>query len=72
MCGRLLCCLKYEDQFYRRSARIFPRDGATVRTPEGEGKVVDLNFIRRTVVVEMEDERRLEFSLEAIKTSGHG
>ncbi len=72
MCGRLLCCLKYEEQFYRCAVRSFPRDGAIVKTPEGEGKVVDLNYIRRTVTVEFDDERMLEFPLEDLKGRKNG
>lgn len=72
VCGRLLCCLKYEDVFYRSAARMFPQDGEMVVTPRGEGKVVDLNLLKGTVVVEMEDDRKLEFPLKEITIKGNG
>lgn len=67
VCGRLLCCLKYEDEFYRAVSRKFPKDGQTVMTPRGEGKVVDANYIKGTVVIELEDDRKQEFSCREIE-----
>lgn len=66
VCGRLFCCLRYEDSFYRAAFRRFPKDGDMVITPRGKGKVIDLNCIKETVLVEMEDEIRLEFSLKDV------
>ncbi len=54
-CGRLKCCLAYEEQDYQVYRREFPRHNARVNTPEGEGKVRDMNFLRRTVTVAYED-----------------
>lgn len=67
VCGRLFCCLRYEEEFYCRAARKFPRDGTEVATPQGEGKVIDLNFLGQTVSVEMKDDRKLTFPLSEIK-----
>ncbi len=67
VCGRLFCCLRYEESFYRRICRKFPKEGTEVITPQGEGKVVDLNLLGGTILVEMNDERRLTFPLSEIK-----
>ncbi|MDP8215151.1 MAG: stage 0 sporulation family protein [Candidatus Euphemobacter frigidus] len=66
VCGRLFCCLRYEDSFYRTAFRRFPKDGDMVITPRGKGKVIDLNYIKETVLVEMEDEIKQEFSLKDV------
>jgi cell fate regulator YaaT (PSP1 superfamily) len=53
-CGRLMCCLKYEQNAYEELIRITPRVGAVVQTPEGRGVVIDQNLIAGTVVVRPE------------------
>lgn len=44
-CGRLMCCLKYEQDAYEDLLRITPRVGAAVRTPEGNGVVIENNLL---------------------------
>ncbi|HIZ55609.1 MAG TPA: stage 0 sporulation family protein [Firmicutes bacterium] len=44
-CGRLMCCLKYEQDVYEELLRYSPKMGAYVQTPEGRGVVVDLNLL---------------------------
>ncbi len=44
-CGRLMCCLKYEQDTYEHLLRVTPKVGAIVDTPEGKGKVVENNLI---------------------------
>ena len=55
-CGRLMCCLKYEQNAYEELIRITPRMGAVVQTPEGRGVVIDQNLIAGTVVVRPEQD----------------
>lgn len=50
-CGRFMCCLKYEDESYRREYEITPRVGEEVNTPEGVGKVVESNALTGVVKV---------------------
>ncbi|MFH1037594.1 MAG: stage 0 sporulation family protein [PVC group bacterium] len=66
VCGRLFCCLRYEDEFYRAAGRRFPKDGSEVVTPRGKGKVIDLNFIKEIVLVELEDDVKAEFPLSEV------
>ena len=44
-CGRLMCCLKYEQAAYSDLLRTTPKNGAVVNTPEGRGVVVDVNLL---------------------------
>ncbi len=53
-CGRLMCCLKYEQDVYEELADLTPRVGAIVRTPEGEGTVVENNVLATAVKVRFE------------------
>ena len=53
-CGRLMCCLKYEQDAYDHLLRITPKIGAIVDTPEGRGKVVDVNLLRGTLKVQLD------------------
>jgi len=52
-CGRLLCCLKYEHPLYQEFKATAPRVGATVETPEGDGRVVGHNVPSDSVVVRL-------------------
>jgi len=66
MCGRLRCCLVYEEEQYREACQLMPRRRKRVRTPHGEGKVVDLLPLKGVVVVQVED-RRLEVPVEDVE-----
>lgn len=50
-CGRLKCCLVYEEAAYVEAAKKLPRIGKRVETPDGVGKVVDLDILRGRVRV---------------------
>jgi cell fate regulator YaaT (PSP1 superfamily) len=52
-CGRLLCCLAYENDYYAEVKASLPRVGHVVDTPRGEGKVVDLNVLQETLTVQL-------------------
>ncbi len=54
-CGRLMCCLKYEQDAYEDLIRRSPKDESFVDTPEGRGTVVEVNLLRQQVKVRMED-----------------
>ena len=51
VCGRLMCCLKYEQDHYEQTRKIMPRLGKEVNTPDGCGIVSDLNIVKETVFV---------------------
>lgn len=50
-CGRLMCCLRYEHEFYVQSRRRFPKEGKILRTGLGEEKVVSCDIFRETVTL---------------------
>ena len=51
VCGRLMCCLKYEQDHYEQTRKRMPRVGKEVNTPDGIGTVSDLNIVKETVIV---------------------
>lgn len=53
-CGRLMCCLKYEQNAYEDLLRITPRQGSTVMTPEGRGYVADVSLLTGMLKVVLE------------------
>ena len=55
LCGRLLCCLKYEDDNYKECRKCLPKLGQTVTCDEGEGKVVELDILNKKYSVEVKD-----------------
>ncbi len=52
-CGRLMCCLKYEQDIYNDLLKITPKIGAIVNTPDGKGNVIDVNLITGTLTVSL-------------------
>ena len=54
-CGRLMCCLKYEQDAYTDLLKHTPKVGAIVKTPLGRGLVVETNLLARTLKVKMDN-----------------
>ncbi len=54
-CGRLMCCLKYEQEAYEDLIRTSPKTESFVDTPDGRGTVTEVNLLRQSVKVRMED-----------------
>ena len=50
-CGRLMCCLQYEQSTYEALGKYMPRVGALVKTPDGNGTVVETNTLKQQVKV---------------------
>ena len=53
-CGRLMCCLKYEQEAYSDLLKKTPKIGAYVSTPDGKGTVVDQNLIKGILNVQLQ------------------
>ncbi len=62
-CGRLLCCLNYEDEVYTELKKGLPSIGSLVETKEGLGKVIEVDVFKRTYKAEFKDKGVLEFSV---------
>jgi len=54
-CGRLLCCLRFEHEFYVQSRKRFPKEGKVLQTAVGMEKVVSIDIFRDRVTVRAED-----------------
>ncbi|UCF01410.1 MAG: stage 0 sporulation family protein [Deltaproteobacteria bacterium] len=61
VCGRLMCCLKYEYPYYVEMKKGMPKVGKRIITPEGEGRVVRQNVMEQRVAVALDDGREIEF-----------
>ena len=55
-CGRLMCCLKYEQETYEDLMEHAPKPESLVDTPDGRGVVLEANLLRQSVRVRMEDQ----------------
>lgn len=63
-CGRLMCCLGYEYETYKKLMKGMPREGEAIKTKQGKGKVIAINAIRRDALVELDDGRQIKISYE--------
>jgi len=75
VCGRLMCCLKYEQDHYEQTRKKMPRMGREVITPSGTGTVCDLNIVKETVSVRImngDSSEIKEFPLEQISRPDGG
>ena len=55
-CGRLMCCLKYEQDAYEDLLRSAPKMDSFVDTPEGRGTIIEVDLLRQRVKVKLEDQ----------------
>ena len=61
VCGRLMCCLKFEQDHYESTRKRMPKTGKEVETPEGAGTVTELNVLKETVTVRLSKGDSVEF-----------
>ncbi|NCB70679.1 MAG: stage 0 sporulation protein [Clostridia bacterium] len=54
ICGRLFCCLKYEHEVYEEMLSVMPAPGSRVKTPDGEGKVLDVFVLTEELKVQID------------------
>jgi len=54
-CGRLMCCLKYENEVYEEKLKKLPNIGAIVKTQDGEGEVDSIETLKERVKVKIKD-----------------
>jgi cell fate regulator YaaT (PSP1 superfamily) len=66
-CGRLKCCLRYEDETYNELKKRLPRRNSVVKTEKGQGRVIDTQILTQLVVVEYENGDREAIGLENIQ-----
>ena len=68
VCGRLMCCLAYENDQYVEAKQGMPAVGAFVNTPSGLGKVVSINVIKQTVEVMLESGATIQVPVNELET----
>ena len=54
-CGRLMCCLKYEQEVYEEKLKRLPNIGAIVKTPDGKGEIDSIETLKEVVRVKIKD-----------------
>ncbi len=70
VCGRLMCCLKFEQDHYENTRKRMPKIGKEVETPEGFGTVMDVNVLKETLTVRIfkgDSSEFKTFALEEVK-----
>ena len=76
LCGRLQCCLEYEQKFYEETLKGVPNMGSQVKTPEGDGKLIKANIFTGIGSVLMQDSTIINVNLDEVErkprsNSGH-
>jgi len=66
-CGRLKCCLRYEDKAYTELKKNLPKKNTIVKTKYGEGKVVDTQIMTQLVIVERDDGTKIAVPIEELE-----
>ena len=66
-CGRLMCCLKYEQEVYEDKLKKMPNIGAIVKTPDGQGEVDGIEPLKEVVKVKIKNGEIYKFKRYEIK-----
>lgn len=69
-CGRLLCCLNYEDDVYSEYREDLPNIGEIVKLPEGEGKVVSLDILKKVYTVDIPNVGKIQVTSDESDKDG--
>ena len=65
-CGRLLCCLRYEDKVYEDLKHVLPKKGSIVKTEKGVGEVINYDVLQQQVTIELENGNKIHVSVHDI------
>jgi cell fate regulator YaaT (PSP1 superfamily) len=66
-CGRLKCCLRYEDKTYTALKKRLPKKNTRVKTKQGHGKVVDTQILTQLVMVEYESGEKAAVGIDELE-----
>ncbi|MBO4452702.1 MAG: stage 0 sporulation family protein [Clostridia bacterium] len=70
-CGRLMCCLRFENDTYEREYATFPKVDTIVETPKGRGVIIESSFLTGRIKVKMNSDQSVKvFSKNELKTVG--
>jgi cell fate regulator YaaT (PSP1 superfamily) len=67
LCGRLMCCLKYEYDVYRKIKSELPPIGSDITLPEGKGIIIDINVPRSIIIAELPNSIRVDVIFDRVK-----
>ncbi|MDH7601266.1 MAG: stage 0 sporulation family protein [Armatimonadota bacterium] len=70
VCGKLMCCLRYEHDFYKEAQKQLPAIGAILQTEKGRAKVIGVNFVTNTLTLETEDELQFHVKADQLNLEG--
>jgi cell fate regulator YaaT (PSP1 superfamily) len=65
-CGKLCCCLRFEEEIYTEALTAFPRIGAIVGTKQGRGKVLGIDIFNRKVLIKIDPDLELYIPLDDV------
>ena len=65
-CGRLMCCLRYEDNVYEDLKHVLPKKGSIVKTAKGVGEVINYDVLQQQVTIELENGNKIHVSVQEI------
>ncbi|MGI6104637.1 MAG: regulatory iron-sulfur-containing complex subunit RicT [Raoultibacter sp.] len=72
VCGRLMCCLRYEFDAYKDFKDRAPKMNAKIETPEGIAKVIDLNVPKEIITLLLDDDKKVKIPLNEMESANPG
>jgi len=66
LCGKLLCCIRYEDETYKDHRKLLPKVGSIIKTQEGNAKVISVNIISKIVKAITQEDGIKYYNLDEI------
>jgi cell fate regulator YaaT (PSP1 superfamily) len=72
VCDRLMCCLRFEHELYQESRKSLPSEGDRVQTPQGTGEIIEVNVLRRELIVRLGPDKRVCVSADEATRPGTG
>jgi cell fate regulator YaaT (PSP1 superfamily) len=71
VCGRIKCCMAYEFNVYKELNKGLPKMGGKIQTPDGKGKVINLDILKRLVHVDLGDGKIIKMTIPPAETVKH-
>lgn len=72
VCGRLMCCLTFENETYKTLKRQMPKLGKRITIEEGNGKVIRQNVLKESITIRLEDNTEIEKTIRQLNNSKTG
>ena len=67
VCGRLMCCLQYEHSLYKELIKGLPKSGSRMDSPDGPGKVLQVNILKQNIVMRLDDESIITYTADELR-----